>query len=111
MLLVIGGIAAATLCFLALAAWKARKADEQLNLVLMMAHAEAKGKLSSESLAKLHAHLEELAATTHLAHSRGMSAREASRMGKHAAIESIAKFIQIEDMFPDVRASRAENFG
>lgn len=97
MLFVVGGVVVAVLAF---AIWWDRKLkDDALDLALVQIHRRAKATLPEEDLARLHVQLHELAALGREAHHDGVSARQATKMSKRAAIETIAGFIAVEQMF------------
>ncbi|MDO8799422.1 hypothetical protein [Phenylobacterium sp.] len=79
--------------------FKNQQNDQALDLALMSIHAEARMKLSPEDMSRLTQQLHELAAITHAQAATGVPAKQASRMGKQAAIQSIASAIEIERMF------------
>lgn len=79
--------------------FKNQQSDRALDLALMSIHAEARMKLSPEVMGRLTQQLHELAAITHAQAATGVPAKQASRMGKQAAIQSIASAIEIERMF------------
>jgi hypothetical protein len=79
---------------------KRTDADQALDLALIQAHREARTILPEEDLKRLEAQLEEIAAVGREAHQRGMSAAEATRMGKQAAIQRIISTIEFEKRFP-----------
>ena len=98
MLFVLGGVA--VVAFVALVVWADRKRqDEILDLTLAQIHREARTVLSKEDLGRLGAELRELAEIGREMHRGGVSARTATRMGKQAAIESIANAIAVERVF------------
>ena len=77
---------------------KNQQNDEALDLALMSIHAEARMKLSPEDMERLTQGLHELAAITHAQAATGVPGKQASRMGKRAAIQTIASAIEIEQM-------------
>lgn len=86
---------------------KERREDRLLDLEFRRIKAEARSMLSSASLAELNRQLGEILGIGQTAYAQGATAREANRMAKAAAIQSIAASIEIERMlsgpmtFPD----------
>lgn len=78
---------------------RAKNSDEALDRALNAMHAEARRKLQPDDLARLHQQLLELSALTHAQAANGVPGKVASRMGKQAAMQSIAGAIEVERMF------------
>jgi hypothetical protein len=93
--------AAAVAAFVAIIVWlKEQHTDHALQAEYVEMLQRAKLCLTPEDQLRLQAQLLELAAAGREAHRTGVSARQATRMGKRAAIQSIAAFIELESMLP-----------
>ena len=94
------GLGLASLAFWAFHKLRMKWADEALDAQLQSSFREARTTLSLEDLKRLTAQLNELRASTiHAAYTHGLNGKQATRMGKTAAIQSIGAFIEIDRMF------------
>lgn len=93
------GAAIVSVAFTFFVLHRARSSDEALDRALNAMHAEARRKLPPDDLARLHQQLLELSALTHAQAANGVPGKAASRMGKQAAMQTIAGAIEIERMF------------
>jgi hypothetical protein len=75
-------------------------ADEALDAQFQQVYREARSKLAEDDLKRLTAQLHELRATViHTASVERLSGKQATRMGKVAAIQTINGFLEIDRIF------------
>lgn len=99
MLIFFVGLAIAAAALLYAMTVKAKQSDQAMDLALLQLLAEARSKLSPESMADLEANLAELARAARLAQEQGMDARKAARIGKNAVMQQIIAAMEVEKMF------------
>jgi hypothetical protein len=99
MLIFFVALAVAAAALLYAMAMKAKQADQAMDLALLQLLAEARSKLSPESMAELERTLAELARAARIAQEQGMDPRKAARMGKNAVMQQIIAAMEVEKMF------------
>ena len=79
--------------------FKDQQTDQALDLAFTTIHAEARTKLPPEDLEALTQQLREILDITRVQAARGLPPKQARRMAKRAAIQTMASAIEIDRMF------------